>query len=229
MPHEQQLLRTAANTWRLTYLSFTTRFARRRSHAHFDGTFVVQDYYKDSTCTSQLMYYEYTKLAKCIATSVNSSSVLSSYTSVQTFTDSYENSLICEERASNVTSGATNKETAVANRGECVPNSIGYKKIRGVKISIIDSNGESATSERRGWAEPFLTQRNFARHSLRGPLHARRSGVGVVRRAGQWQLPHRQRAAADHKALFHKRVPYPPIGLGLLHVHWLLPRALRTP
>eukprot|EP00518_Triparma_eleuthera_P009515 CAMPEP_0182483950 /NCGR_PEP_ID=MMETSP1319-20130603/42488_1 /TAXON_ID=172717 /ORGANISM="Bolidomonas pacifica, Strain RCC208" /LENGTH=464 /DNA_ID=CAMNT_0024685811 /DNA_START=104 /DNA_END=1495 /DNA_ORIENTATION=+ len=110
------------------------------SHTHFDGTFIVHDYYKDPTCKSQLMYYEYTKLGSCIVTSVNSSSVLSSYSSVQTFTDSYKNSLICEELSSNITADATNKETVVANRGECVPTGNDYKKIRGVKTSVMDSN-----------------------------------------------------------------------------------------
>ena len=43
------------------------------SHTHFDGSFVVQDYYKDSMCKNELMYYEYTKRGACIATSGNSS------------------------------------------------------------------------------------------------------------------------------------------------------------
>mmetsp|Transcript_26947 Transcript_26947/g.51062 ORF Transcript_26947/g.51062 Transcript_26947/m.51062 type:complete len:551 (+) Transcript_26947:75-1727(+) len=116
-------------------------------HSNFDGTFIVQDYYEDSSCSKNLMWYEYAKKDSCIASPTgNSSDIISDYNSVQVTTDQYAGTLTCKEKGiSNSTSVAHNKGTITENRGQCVVVSGGgyggaaYKKIRGVKTSVKDS------------------------------------------------------------------------------------------
>lgn len=82
-------------------------------HTSFDGTFIVQDYYEDSTCSSNLLWYEYVKKDVCIASSTgNSSEILESYTSVQVTSDQYEGTTICQEK------GISNSSSVGHNIGE---------------------------------------------------------------------------------------------------------------
>ncbi|GMH50341.1 hypothetical protein TrRE_jg1371, partial [Triparma retinervis] len=112
------------------------------THEHFDGTFIVADYYEDSTCTSNSLYYEYIKKDRCIShPSGNSSSMITSYTSVQVSTSTYSGVSDCTSTL-NSTSPHDNRLETLSPRGQCLQaqgSSTVFLKYRAVKSSIGDT------------------------------------------------------------------------------------------
>jgi len=108
-------------------------------HIHFDGTFVVVDYYEDSACDTNSLYYEYIKKDTCVARrGGNSSEIVTDYSSVQVTTDVYEGVDDCREKGKNTTNVGFNKNTKMETRNQCLAaeESTVYKKIRAVKNSV---------------------------------------------------------------------------------------------
>ncbi|GMI33831.1 hypothetical protein TrCOL_g11868 [Triparma columacea] len=113
------------------------------SHSHFSGTFIVADYYEDSSCTTNPLYNEYIKKSSCISLpGGNSSRVITDYTSVQISTSTYAGVDDCRVKPANATSLLGNRVDVVESRGQCLESDISvgvYKKYRAVKSSIGDT------------------------------------------------------------------------------------------